>query len=79
MRPLAMSGVKRVRRRRRRSSFSRGSGGAGLGAQGRLILIGAGAVVLVGAFVFFMHQADVLAPEPAPMRIELPDAFKGNP
>lgn len=40
------------------------------------ILAGAGAVVLAGAFAFFLHQADVLAPEPHEIRIDLPDAFK---
>ena len=42
------------------------------------MLIGVGVAALIGAFVFFIHQASVLAPEPQPMRIELPDAFKGN-
>lgn len=42
----------------------------------RWIMLGAGAVVLVGAFLFFMRQADVLAPEPQEIRVELPDAFK---
>ena len=39
-------------------------------------MLGAGALVLVGAFVFFLRQADVLAPEPVAMSVELPDAFK---
>ena len=34
------------------------------------------AVVVIGAFLFFMRQADVLAPEPHEIRVELPDAFK---
>jgi hypothetical protein len=42
----------------------------------RLVLYGLGAIVFVGAFVFLIRQADVLAPEPQPMRVELPDAFK---
>jgi hypothetical protein len=33
-------------------------------------------VVAVGAFLFFMRQADVLAPEQHEVRIDLPDAFK---
>jgi hypothetical protein len=39
-------------------------------------MYGAGAVLLIGAFIFFIRQADVLAPTPAETRIELPDAFK---
>lgn len=39
-------------------------------------MLGAAAAVVVGAFIFFMRQADVLAPEPREMRVELPDAFK---
>ena len=42
----------------------------------RLVLLGAGAVVLAGAFAFFLRQADVLAPEPDEIRVDLPDAFK---
>jgi hypothetical protein len=42
----------------------------------RWILLGAGAAALVGAFAFFLHQADVLAPEPQEIRVDLPDAFK---
>ena len=59
------------RRRRRRSSFARRTP-----PQVRLALIGLGAVVFVGLFIFFIRQADVLAPEPREMRVELPDAFK---
>lgn len=40
------------------------------------MLIGAGAVLFVAAFLFFMRQADVLAPAPQEIRVELPDAFK---
>lgn len=58
------------RRRRRRSSFSRRS------PQQRLILIGVGAAAFVGLFIFFMRQADVLAPAPHEIRVDLPDAFK---
>jgi hypothetical protein len=59
------------RRRRRSSSFARRTP-----PQARLIAAGVGAVALVALFVFFMRQADVLAPEPQEMRVELPDAFK---
>jgi len=59
------------RRRRRRSSFSRRSN-----PQTKFILIGAAAVVAVGLFVYFIGQADRLAPEAREIRVELPDAFK---
>ena len=59
------------RRRRRRSSFSRRGS-----PQTRYIAIGAGAVVFIGLFLFFMRQADTLAPEPQEVRVELPNAFK---
>lgn len=59
------------RRRRRRSSFSRRAP-----PQLNLVLMGAGAAVVIGLFVFFMRQADVLAPPPSEIRIDLPDAFK---
>lgn len=59
------------RRRRRRSSFARRGS-----PQQRYILIGAGVVIFIGLFVFFMRQADELAPEPQEIRVELPDAFK---
>jgi hypothetical protein len=39
-------------------------------------MLGAGAALLAGAFVFFLRQADVLAPEPAQISVDLPDAFK---
>jgi hypothetical protein len=38
--------------------------------------MGGAAVVLIGAFIFFLRQADVLAPAPQEIRVELPDAFK---
>lgn len=38
--------------------------------------MGAGAIVVIGLFVFFIGQADRLAPEPREIRVELPDAFK---
>ena len=59
------------RRRRRRSSFSRRQP-----TWVRPALIGVGVVAFVGLFVFFMRQADVLAPAPQEIRVELPDAFK---
>jgi hypothetical protein len=59
------------RRRRRRSGFARRTP-----PQLRLALIGVGLAALVALFVFFIRQADVLAPEPSEMRVELPDAFK---
>lgn len=60
-----------MRRRRRRSAFTKSH------PERRYILIGVAAVAVVGAFVYLMHQADVLAPQPHEIRIELPDAFKG--
>jgi len=59
------------RRRRRRSSFARRTP-----PQLRLIAIGAAIVVVIGLFIFFIRQSDVLAPEPQEIRVELPDAFK---
>lgn len=58
------------RRRRRRNSFGRRA------PQRGLILIGAGAVAFVALFIFFIRQADELAPAPQEVRVELPDAFK---
>jgi hypothetical protein len=59
------------RRRRRRSAFARRTP-----PQVRLALIAAGFVAFVALFIFFIRQADVLAPEPQQIRIDLPDAFK---
>jgi hypothetical protein len=59
------------RRRRRRNSFARRGP-----PRGRFVLFGIGAVAFVGLFVFFMRQADVLAPAPHEIRVDLPDAFK---
>jgi hypothetical protein len=59
------------KRRRRRSSFTRRAP-----PQASLVLIGLGAAVFVALFIFFIRQADVLAPEPREIRIDLPDAFK---
>jgi len=60
-----------VRHKRRRSAFAKRH------PERRFILAGAAAVLIVGAMFFFLHQADVLAPQPHEMRIELPNAFKG--
>ena len=65
-------GFAHVRRRRRRSAFSQRSG-----PDTRYALIGAVALILVGGFAYLMHQANVLAPQPKEIRIELPNAFKG--
>jgi len=59
------------RRRRRRSAFARRAP-----PQLRLALIGLGLAAFVALFVFFIRQADMLAPEPSEIRVELPDAFK---
>jgi hypothetical protein len=58
-------------RRRRRSSFGRRTP-----PQLRYIAYGAGAVVVIGLFIFFIGQSDTLAPAPQEIRVELPDAFK---
>ncbi len=58
------------RRRRRRSSFSRHA------PQRPLVLIGLGVAAFVALFIYFIRQADVLAPAPQEIRVELPDAFK---
>jgi hypothetical protein len=39
-------------------------------------LIGIGAAVFVGLFVFFIGQSDRLAPSPQEIRVEVQDAFK---
>jgi hypothetical protein len=57
-------------RRRRRSGFSRRA------PQRPFIMIGAGVVAFVALFIFFIRQADVLAPEPQEISVDLPDAFK---
>ncbi|MDX2275229.1 MAG: hypothetical protein NW206_07230 [Hyphomonadaceae bacterium] len=59
-----------MRRRRRRSAFAKQH------PERRWIALGLGALALVGAFVFFLRQADVLAPEPTTISVDLPDAFK---
>lgn len=59
------------RRRRRSSAFARRTP-----PQVKYIAIGVGALALIGAFIFFIRQADVLAPEPQQVTVELPDAFK---
>lgn len=41
-----------------------------------MVLVGAGVAVAIGAFIFFMHQADVLKPAQSEVRVDLPGAFK---
>jgi cell division protein FtsN len=59
------------RRRRRRSSFARRAP-----PQLRYAAIGVAAAVVIGLFVFFIGQADKLAPAPQEIRVEVQDAFK---
>ncbi|HWA01024.1 MAG TPA: hypothetical protein VG841_11995 [Caulobacterales bacterium] len=59
-----------MRRRRRRSAFAKDH------PERRYIVIGAAVIAVLGAFWFLMRQADVHAPQPHEIRIELPDAFK---
>jgi len=59
------------RRKRRRSSFARRSS-----PQIGYFMMGGAAIVVIGLFVYFIGQADRLAPEPREVRVELPDAFK---
>jgi hypothetical protein len=59
------------RRRRRRSSFARRTP-----PQARYVVIGVGAAVIIGLFVFFIGQSDKLAPQPQEIRVEVQDAFK---
>lgn len=59
------------RRKRRRSSFARRSS-----PQTRLFIIGGAVVVVIGLFIYFIGQADRLAPEPSEIRVELPEAFE---
>jgi hypothetical protein len=59
------------RRRRRRSSFARRAP-----PQLKYAAYAGVAAVVIGLFIFFIRQSDVLAPEPQEIRVELPDAFK---
>jgi hypothetical protein len=59
------------RRRRRSSAFARRTP-----PQLKLALIGVGVGAFVAAFILFIRQADVLAPEPQQVRVELPNAFQ---
>lgn len=61
------------RRRRRRSAFARRAP-----PQLKWALLGLGGAVFIALFVFFIRQADVLAPEPGLIREQIPDAFKQN-
>jgi hypothetical protein len=42
----------------------------------RYVAFGLAGFAAIALFVFFMRQADDLAPEPQEIRVELPDAFK---
>lgn len=59
------------RHRRRRSSFSRRTP-----PQLRYVGIGAAIVVVIGLFIFFIRQADVLAPQPHEISVPVTDASK---
>jgi hypothetical protein len=59
------------RRRRRRSGFARRTP-----PQLRFVLIGVGVVAFIGLFVFLIRQADVLAPEPQEIRVDVSDTLK---
>jgi hypothetical protein len=59
------------RRRRRRSAFARRAP-----PQLKWALYGLGGVVFIALFVFFIRQADVLAPAPELIREQVTDAFK---
>jgi hypothetical protein len=39
-------------------------------------MIGVSVVAVLALFTFLVRQADVLAPEPQEIRVDLPDAFK---
>ncbi|HRE43184.1 MAG TPA: hypothetical protein PKY87_04355 [Terricaulis sp.] len=60
-----------LRRKRRRSSFGRRSD-----PKIGYFAAGGAVIVVIGLFIFFIGQADRLAPEPREIRVELPDAFK---
>jgi hypothetical protein len=59
------------RRRRRRSSFARRAP-----VWVRPAAIGVCAALIIALFVFFIGQADRLAPAPQEIRVEVQDAFK---
>ena len=59
------------RRRRRSSAFARRTP-----PQVRFALMGVGVVAFIGLFVFFIRQADVLAPEPQEMRVDVSDTLR---
>jgi len=44
--------------------------------QVRYVGIGAALVVVIGLFIFFIRQADVLAPQPHEISVPVTDAFK---
>ncbi len=62
------------KRRRRRSSFSRRTNNVPAWAP-----IAVGVAALIGLMVFFIRQADVLAPAPTEISVPLPDGFKDQP
>jgi hypothetical protein len=64
-----MGQSKMLRRRRRRSSFSRRSTTPGWAP------LAIGAAALLGLMLFFMRQADVLAPPQQEISVAVPDAF----
>jgi hypothetical protein len=64
------------KRRRRRSSFSRRSTASNIPVWAPIIV---GVAALIGLMIFFIRQADVLAPEPTEISVPLPDAFKDQP
>ena len=59
------------RHRRRRSSFARRTP-----PQLRYLGLGAAVLVVIGLFIFFIRQADVLAPQPHEISVPVTDAFK---
>jgi hypothetical protein len=60
------------RRRRRKSSFSK----PGIAFEQRWVLLGAGGVILIALFVFFIHQADTHVPPTHEVSVDLPHALK---
>ncbi len=65
------------RHRRRRSSFSRRSSTDIPVWAPALIALGVAA--LIGLMIFFIRQAEILAPAPTEISVTLPDAFKDQP
>lgn len=63
------------RRRRRSTVRFAGRGGRGGGGRGLLVLLGAGAAVLIGFSIYLVNVADGVDPDRHETRIELPHAF----